>query len=138
MCVISNFIKDKIFFEVDNSDKLSIELIYCLEHLAWLRDRNMWLNYRWLWKENNWRNPLQRLGGGVDRLEFFLHTNRQKIPIGQEHCYMSIYCSGFFSREIHRTLNRKHSRQKLGSNVPPTLIIKLPEKSLAILKVFTG
>ena len=33
MCVISNFIKDKIFFEVDNSDKLSIELIYCLEHL---------------------------------------------------------------------------------------------------------
>ena len=54
-------------------------------------------------------------GGGVDRLEFFLHTNRQKIPIGQEHCYMSIYCSGFFSREIHRILNRKHSRQKLGS-----------------------
>ena len=56
------------------------------------------------------------LAGGVeDRLEFFLHTKQQKISIGQEHCYMSIHCSGFFSREMHKTLNRKHSRQKLGS-----------------------
>lgn len=33
-----------------------------------------------------------------DRFEFFLQINKQEISIGQEHCYMSIYFSGFKSQ----------------------------------------